>query len=136
MTLNPRPPTSELPAFAVLTPPGRGALATVGVRGSCAAEIVGRRFTPASGKPLAVLLPGRIIFGRFRTAAAADEELVVGLIAADQVEIHCHGGAAAVEAICQALTADGCAALSPVRWAKAAEPDPLAAAALFALSQT
>src|SRR5438105_4819408 len=84
---------------AVLTPTGRGAIATVGVWGDGAAAIVARRFESAARKDLTSLPIGSVVLGRFRTAAAAAEELVVGLSGPDDVEIHCHGGTAAVAAI-------------------------------------
>jgi tRNA modification GTPase len=128
--LIPKPPYA-----ALLTPPGRGAVATIGVRGEGARVIVGRRFLPAAGKPLEAFGPGRVLFGRFHTAAAAAEELVVGLISAEEVEIHCHGGVAAGEAILEALVQEGCVVIQPDQWAKEIEADAIAAAALFALAQ-
>ena len=89
-------PIPDAPHLAVLTPLGRGAVATIGVRGSGSRELVGRRFTPAAGKPLDSFPVGRVLFGRFRTAAAAEEELVVGLVAGNELEIHCHGGVACI----------------------------------------
>src|SRR5262249_17319209 len=62
-------------------------------------------------------------------------ELVVGLVAADEVEIHCHGGQAAVEAICEALVADGGEFISTETWAREHEEDPLGGEALLALAQ-
>lgn len=95
----------------VLTPPGRGAVATVLVAGEQAVEIVGGLFRPASGRPLADFASGRIVFGRW--GEAPGEELVVCRRTDDQVEIHCHGGNAAVRAIVDALIAAGCQA---TRW--------------------
>ena len=134
MTPDPRLPTPAAPRLAVLTPLGRGAVATIGVRGSGAAALVGRRFTPAAGKPLDAFPVGRVLFGRFRTAATAEEELVVGLIAVNELEIHCHGGLTAVAAVREALVAEGCIVLDHEQWANESEADPLAAAALVALS--
>jgi tRNA modification GTPase len=127
-------PISDFPHLAVLTPLGRGAVATIGVRGSGSRELVGRRFTPAAGKPLESFPVGRVLFGGFRTAAAAEEELVVGLVADNELEIHCHGGVAAVAAVREALVAEGCIVLDQEQWANESEGDPLAAAALVALS--
>lgn len=95
----------------VLTPPGRGAVASVLVAGEQAVDIVGRLFRPASGRPLADFTIDRIVFGRW--GEAPGEELVVCRRADDQVEIHCHGGNAAVYAIVDALVAAGCKA---TRW--------------------
>ena len=95
--------------YAVLTPTGRGAIATVAVCGSEAISLVSRRFTSRANRPLESFEIGRTVFGRFQIDADVAEELVLGLIAPDQVEIHCHGGTAAAAAICHALIADGCA---------------------------
>jgi len=97
-------------------------------------EVVGRRFAPAAGRPLESFGVGRAVFGRFRTAAEVPEELVVGLVAENEVEIHCHGGPTAVEAICEALVAEGCEWIDAAAWAREQESDPLAAEALFALA--
>src|SRR5689334_13255749 len=88
MPTDPRLSTSDSPHAAVLTPAGRGAIATIGVRGEGAMEIVGRRFAPAAGKPLTSFGAGRVLFGRFRTAADVAEELIVGLVGPGEVEIH------------------------------------------------
>ena len=102
------PPSSEPTLIAVLTPPGRqGAVATLGVRGPRAVEIVAKRFASLSGQPLTAFPVGRVLFGRFRLSGGATEELVVGLVAADEVEVHSHGGLAAVEAVAAALVAEG-----------------------------
>ena len=126
---------AEQPHFAVLTPPGRGAIATVAVRGSAALQTVARRFQSAAGKPLSSFGIGRVVFGRFQTAAEAAEDLVIGLIAEGEIEIHCHGGTASVAAICDALVADGCRVMLPRQWAEEQETDLIAAEALLALAE-
>jgi tRNA modification GTPase len=124
----------ETTHFAVLTPAGRGAIATVAVRGASALAVVKRRFRSASGKELSTFEIGRAVFGRFQTSPEVAEELVVGLIGEGLVEIHCHGGKAAVEAISAALVEEGCERVSADRWALDETSDPLAAAALIALA--
>lgn len=121
------------PITAVLTPAGRGAIATVAVRGSRAGEIVAGRFQAATSRPISRLEPGRIAFGRFRSAAA-EEELIVARLGPQQWEIHCHGGSAAVEAIVAALVADGCGQVSWHEWAEQHETDLLSAEARIALA--
>ncbi len=127
-------PTDEPTLLAVLTPPGRGAVATIGVRGPQAWEIVAQRFTPAAGQPLAAYAVGRVLFGRFQLAGGATEELVVGLIAAGEVEVHSHGGLAAVEAVAEALVAEGATRIEWPAWAALTEADLLATEALVALA--
>jgi tRNA modification GTPase len=95
---------------AVLTPEGRGAVATVLVEGPEAMQIANRLFHSASDRPLAAYPLGAIAFGRWNSAEG--EELVVSRLADDRVEIHCHGGDAAVAAILESLQNAGCAVLS------------------------
>jgi tRNA modification GTPase len=126
---------SQLPTvLAVLTPPGRGAVATIGVRGPRAIEIVGRRFSPAAGRLLEQFSIGRAVFGRFASGAEATEELVVGLVGPQEVEVHCHGGLAAAEAVAGALTAEGAERIDWQVWARLVELDSIAAEATVALA--
>ncbi len=120
--------------LATLTPSGRGAVATIGVRGPQAIEIVGRRFAAASGQPLAAYSPGRVLFGRFSLGDRGTEELGGGLVGADEVEVHCHGGLAVVEAVAAALVAEGARRIDPHAWAVLCESDEIAAEAAIALA--
>ncbi len=120
---------------AVLTPPGRGAVATVLVQGAQARDIVSRRFMPLSRKRLTDCEVGSIVVGHFQGAEGASEELVVGLVAADRVEVHCHGGRAAVDAIVQSLTAEGATQCLWQEVTLASDADPIAAEALAALAE-
>jgi tRNA modification GTPase len=122
------------PVCAILTPGGRGAVATVGVRGGGAVAAVGRRFCAAGGPSLDLFAVGRVVFGRFRTAIGAEEELVVGLVGGDEADVHCHGGSAAVEAVCEALVAEGCRRVDAAEWVHIERDDPVAAAAMLALA--
>lgn len=91
----------------LLTPPGRGALAVVGVWGEGAIAFVARSFT-ARGGPLAVRPDGAIVVGRWAAAAGhAGEEVVVVRHGADRLEVHCHGGTAAPQAVITALVDAG-----------------------------
>lgn len=119
----------------VLTPAGRGAVATILVRGPRALELVGRRFEPLSRKPFTSNQPGSIVVGHYQSADHSSEELVVGIVAADRVEVHCHGGRAAIEAVVQSLIAEGA---TPGLWEEATFADPvdaIAAEALVALAR-
>ena len=118
--------------LAVLTAAGRGAVATIGVRGPRTKESVGRRFAPAAGKPLSQFAAGRVVFGRFRVGEMSAEEAVVGVVSGDEVEIHCHGGLAAVEAVAAALVAEGAERIDWQSWAERTA-DTIAAEALVAL---
>jgi tRNA modification GTPase len=116
----------------VLTPEGRGAVATVLVSGDDAQAAVGRLFRPASGRPLATFPLGRIVFGRW--GAEPGEELVVVCRGADRVEIHGHGGQAAVAAILEALADAGCRPTPWQAWNRDAACDAIEAEALEALA--
>jgi tRNA modification GTPase len=124
----------DRPCFAVLTPEGQGAIATVAVRGARAVDVVSRLFQPASGTALTGIPLGRVVFGRFQATSATCEELVVGLVEPGEIEIHCHGGKAAVEAVCEALAGEGACRLAPEQWVRSQEGDPIAANALLALA--
>jgi tRNA modification GTPase len=89
--------------ITLLTPPGRGALAVVGVAGPGAVDLVARAFTPRGRQPLAGRPDGAIIFGRWGDPERG-EELVVVRHAANRLEVHCHGGLAASDAVIASLT--------------------------------
>ena len=101
-----------------LTPVGRGAVAVVLVAGPDAVRAVDNHFTPAGKLSIPAAPVGRILFGRWR---ASGEELVVCRRAEDRVEVHCHGGVAAVRAVTDSLQAEGC---SPVPWREWIRQDP------------
>ncbi|HUY92511.1 MAG TPA: GTPase [Pirellulales bacterium] len=117
----------------VLTPAGRGAVATVLVEGPAAARLVGRFFASASGKPLERHRLGSIAFGRWHSAAG--EELVVSRRSVEQVEIHCHGGQAAVAAVLEALETAGCTAQPWTEWIAERGGDRIQSQAVEALSR-
>lgn len=120
---------------ALLTPPGRAAIATVLIHGPEALPLVARYFTPARGAPFVTAAGEAEIdrprYGRWQ--GPAGEELVVCPVAPTAVEIHCHGGVAAAAAIIAALVAGGAVASDPQEVALLAEPDPIRRAALEAL---
>jgi len=116
--------TGASPTWVVeLTPHGRGAVASVLVEGPRSVELVDGHFRAASGRPLLDTAVNRIVFGRWIGAAAggregtaanndireADdvgEEVVVTRRGEYRVEIHCHGGRAAVEKMIGSLVGD------------------------------
>ncbi len=116
----------------ILTPPGRGAIATILVAGPAAIDTVSRLFHPASGKRLAQQPVDRIVFGRW--GSTAGEELVVARRGDERIEIHCHGGEAAPAAIVASLIAEGCVSMPWREWLRASSADPIAAAAQIALA--
>jgi tRNA modification GTPase len=123
------------PQVAILTPAGRGAVATIGIRGAGAVDLVCRCVVLASNPPLDRRESGSVSFGRLALAHSASEEVVIGLIGAEHVEVHCHGGVAAAEAVMEALIAAGSERKTWQEWLQNESPDPLAAAALCALAR-
>lgn len=116
----PRPSAtgSEGVLVSVLTPPGRGALAVVGVAGGRAAVIVDRLFVVRSGRPVAAREDGSIVYGTWR---ATGEDVVAVRRGADVVEVHCHGGVAAGAAVTASLVAAGAAEVPWAAWLAAAD---------------
>ena len=105
------------PQAALLTPVGRGALAVIAVRGAGARVLVGRFFTPRRGRPVSHDAAGTIRFGRWQHRAGdPGEDVVVSVLAAAELEVHCHGGLAAAEAILASLVAAGAVRLSWEEW--------------------
>jgi tRNA modification GTPase len=96
-----------------LTPAGRGAVAVVLVAGPDAIRAVENRFVPAGKQSIGGSPIGRILFGRW---GETGEELVVCRRNEDRIEIHCHGGGAAVRAVVDALKDDRCQRLSWQDW--------------------
>jgi tRNA modification GTPase len=84
---------------ALLTPRGRGAVASIRFRGG--PDLLGQPghelFVAANGKPVAEQTIGRIVFGHWGRAPA--EEVVLCRRDETTVDIHCHGGDAAVKRI-------------------------------------
>ena len=102
------------------------------IEGPGATAAVQSQFRARSGRPLAAFPPDRLAVGRF--GGDRGEEVVVRRRADDAVELHCHGGLAAVAMIEGALMAAGCQRVAWRDWAAARHADPIAAAALTALA--
>ena len=115
-----------------LTPPGRGAVASLRIEGPGALDVVARHFVARSGRPLADFPPGRIVVGQF---GPGGEEVVLNRHSDSAIELHCHGGLAAVARIEEILVGDGCRRISWQEWTASQEADPFAAAARLALAE-
>jgi tRNA modification GTPase len=126
-----RTDVSSLPETRVarLTAVGRSAVATVGVFGPGATEQVSQYFRPASGRQLEEIPCGKIVFGCWFSPSGPGEELVVCRQRADHVDVHCHGGDAAVQKIQDALVASGCVVDVGQSWMTSERQDPLSIAA-------
>lgn len=91
---------SGLPWVAVLTPRGRGAVASL-LLNAPVEWLAGVPFRPVRGGALADLPIDRIAFGHW--GEVVREEVVVCRTSERQFEIHCHGGVAAVDRILRDL---------------------------------
>ena len=94
---------------AVLTPGGRGAIASLVVSGGV--ELIDRHrlFEAANGRLLAEQEPDRICYGFWGgdRNALPNEQVVVCCTGESRVELHCHGGKAAVQRILDDLVGSG-----------------------------
>jgi tRNA modification GTPase len=129
---------SDYPSFRViqLTPPGRGAIATLRIEGPKAVAAVDVRFRTGNGRPLSTFSVDRLVVGRFGgDDGESGEEVVVRRCADGAVEVHCHGGLAAVARIEQLLAAAGFATVPWQDWAGDVCGDPFMAAAWVALAE-
>lgn len=116
-----------------LTPPGRGAVATLRIEGLGAVEAVDSHFRARDGRPLAAFAADEVVVGRF--GGDSGEEVVVRRCGDAAVEVHCHGGRAAVAKIEQSLAAAGCRPVAWQEWTQTHSDDPIAAAAMIALAE-
>ena len=103
--------TDDSTRVTLLSPAGRGALAVVGVAGNRAVELVARLFVAQGQQPFQDRSVAAICFGRW---IASGEQLIVvrgmagsGSAALPTVEVHCHGGTAAAEAVLTSLESLG-----------------------------
>ncbi len=115
-----------------LTPPGRGAVASVRIEGPGASELVAQQFVACSGRPLADIPAGRIVVGRM---VPHGEEVVVNRHSDAAIELHCHGGLAAAACMEEIFVRGGCRQVSWQEWISRQEADPFAAAARQALAE-
>ncbi len=128
---------------AQLTPRGRGAIASVLIRGPEAIECVDRLFRPHAPIDWRHVPMGRVLVGRWqpsvhdatsRSDRLLEEELVVCRTGADRVEVHCHGGTAAVSAVIDSLRQWGCREVAWPELLGSPEETPIRRAARRALA--
>ena len=122
------------PRIVCLTPPGRGAIATILVEGAGAVELVARFFHPTNQTQLATCRADQLVFGTFSSESGPREEMIVRRRSDQAVELHCHGGNAVVSMIQEMLVNKGGSLISWQDWAAEHHSDPIAAAARVALA--
>ena len=125
--------TTSQTVLSVLTPPGRGAVAVVAVTGPNAVSAVNQGFLAKNGRPLAQQPLARIVYGHWGTPAG--EDLIVCVRAADEVEVHGHGGSQSVAKIVCDLKARGCHEIPWEEWLSRHNTSAIQTEAQIALSQ-
>ncbi len=118
----------------LLTPPGRGAVATLRAEGPGTCARVDSLFEAVSHSCVAGLSCDRLACGRFRLGEGVYDEVIVRRVAEETVDIHCHGGPAVVERLIQALIAEGGERISPESWLQTSCSSRIAASAHSALA--
>jgi len=100
----------------MLTPAGRGAVATVRIRGESTglAESLSSLFSAADGRPFAEQGIGRVVYGRWGGGVTVPEDVVLCRIDEMTVDVHCHGGVAAPRRILDDLQSAGATIASPL----------------------
>jgi tRNA modification GTPase len=125
-------PLRDATVVVELTPYGRGAVAVVAVAGPNALRTVDNCFVARSGRALGDIPFGRIVLGHW--GGANGEELVLFRHDQNEIEVHCHGGIAAAEAVVTRLVNEGCHRLTWQEWINRCTPDRTQAAARIALA--
>ncbi|MEM0926610.1 MAG: GTPase [Planctomycetota bacterium] len=97
----------------ILTGEGRAAIAVVRLAGKDAKEVLEACFQSSAARPIE---PGQVRYGHWTGPARgednASESVVVVPISASEVEVHCHGGSAAVARIVADMTDCGARAVA------------------------
>lgn len=101
---------TRLGVASVLTAPGRSAVAVVGIAPANAGhaqaleEVLDNLFTPIGTKPFSHRSKQSIVYGIWDQS---QEDLILVRRSDGTIEVHCHGGKVAVEAVLSGLTATG-----------------------------
>lgn len=104
---------------ACLTPPGKGAIAVLAVRGPRAWSIACAAFRPRGKKELPEAAPAGW-FGVGFMGSGGEDEVVLACLAEDRVEVHCHGGPQVVRMLERTLEERGA---RPVAWPEMVEAE-------------
>lgn len=118
---------------ALLTPPGRSAVATVRVQGPLALQAVRAHFQPSGKLSLMHADTRRVLFGLWSESPPdVFEEVVVCRVETDCIDVHCHGGAAASARILRSLKSH---AVVETEWSELTAVDQLTTEIHQALSE-
>jgi tRNA modification GTPase len=121
--------------MAVLTPPGRGGIAVIRCAGPASRAALEAAFRPSrAGRGLPA--PGALGYGHVVDAAGRPlDEVIIYADPCGAWEVNCHGGPAAVEAVCRTLAAGGIERVAPDALAAEEGASPIARAARCALAR-
>jgi len=100
---------------AVMTGPGVGAIATVGLFGESAPAVLEVVFRPI-GAGIADFEVGRIVLGHIVDGAETIDQVTVGCEAVHAFAVHCHGNPLIVETIMKLLQRHGVELLGARQW--------------------
>jgi tRNA modification GTPase len=125
--------------IACLTPPGRSAIATLGIYGPEAWHVTRELFQPAKGQLPEQPEAGRFWFGRLGEDARGGRDEVVLAVKQSaprpSLEAHCHGGPEVVRMLLEIFAARGVDVCSWQEWEEHTETDPLRRLARIALTE-
>jgi len=95
-----------------MTGKGPGAIATIGLAGTGARDLLAQIFTPMSRQePL--FQPGRVLLGTIGGAAGTIDHVTIGCEGPEKFAIHCHGNPLIVEMITELLARRGAKLVCP-----------------------
>jgi tRNA modification GTPase len=106
--------SQQTTTIAILTGPGRAAVAVLAISGQRAVELTERHFFAANREPLFDQPIGRIIFGHWDSVNG--EEMILCRYNSDTIEIHCHGGSQAAPRMLDQFLNEGCQSISWDAW--------------------
>src|SRR4051812_29498599 len=104
--------------LCVLTPEGRGAVSVVRLWGPDAVAVADAAFRPRRGPSLRRSPRGRLRLGRMGRGLGDEVVAVVVEGQPPEVEIHCHGGAAPLALVVEALSEAGAERRQPIAWVR------------------
>jgi tRNA modification GTPase len=123
---------------ACLTPVGRGAIATLGLWGPRAWDIIRQLLQPRSGSRSQLPAdpePGRVWLGRLGDEASDEVVITVqSLRPVPRVDLHCHGGREVIRLLLETLAASGLRICSWQEFQQQTSADPVQSAAAIALT--
>ncbi|MDA7951692.1 MAG: 50S ribosome-binding GTPase [Pirellulaceae bacterium] len=138
----------DRPIASLLTPPGLSAIATIGLKGERAPEVLKEIFSPAgrhSGKgpktaPSEIFPLQKIVYGSWRgpnetDPQVAQEDIIVTQLESGHFELHCHGGNYAPKKLLATLAEIGCQIVPWEEWLTMVSATTLAQEVTFALTK-